>query len=373
MNKITLSSGFLILGVIVLLSGCLLPKQEPPREPFIISGESGLLVHMDIDNLILGSNLIAVGKFDSIPPSRWNTPDGKLPENSTWNTIHEDRLFIYTEQIFEPIEILKANPQDHEILVRSFGGQVGEDIMEVSSLDVAYITEQEYLLFLSYYPDRVEDDTPGYYVASGSIQGVYKITDGMAISYRDEWTLDELVAYIQSSKLSKVDIPDTPETREIINQIEKALDIEAGCNFDYSIFPSVYINDSRYPVDGEKLKLIRMAADNPSLESAGYLDYKLAYHPWWLEGKRQWEEIYDRAMAENREVSEEERQTFLASKWGKYPGGSCSPQRTWQTRFVSVVMEDDIATVVLGVGNRAKELTLVFVNGQWYVAQEIDL
>jgi len=373
MNKITLSSGFLILGVIVLLSGCLLPKQEPPREPFIISGESGLLVHMDIDDLILGSNLIAVGKFDSIPPSRWNTPDGKLPENSTWNTIHEDRLFIYTEQIFQPIEILKADPQDHEILVRSFGGQVGEDFMETSSLDVVYTTEQEYFLFLSYYPDRVEDDTPGYYVESGSIQGMYKIVDEMAISYRDEWPIGELVAYIKASKLSKVDIPDTPEGQEIIYQIEKAFDIESGCSFDYSIFPSVYINDQRYPLDSEKLEFVRKITENPSLESGGYLDYKIAYHPWWLEGKRQWEEIYNRAKAENREVSEEERQTFLASKWGTYPGGSCFRKRPWEGRYVSIHVVEDIATVVLGVGNRAKELILVLVNEHWLIAQEKDL
>ena len=195
----------------------------------------------------------------------------------------------------------------------------------------------------------------------------------MAVSYRDEWTLDELVTYIQTSKLSKVDVPDTPETREIINQIETAFDIEAGCSFDYSLFPSVYINDLSYPVDGEKLEFIRVATDNPSLESAGYLDYKIAYHPWWLEGKRQWEEIYNRAKAENREVSEEERQTFLASKWGTYPGGSCFPKRPWQTRCISIQVEDDIATVVLGVGSRAKELTLVLVDGHWLIAQEKDI
>ena len=170
MSKFTLSSGLLILSVIVLLSGCSLSKQGPQREPFIFSGESGSIAEMDIDDLILQSSLIAVGKFDVIPPSRWNTPDGTLPENATWNTIHEDGLFIYTEQIFQPSKILKVDPQDREILVRSFGGQVGEDIMEVSSLDAVYTPEQEYLLFLSYYPDRAEDDTPGSYVATGSIQ-----------------------------------------------------------------------------------------------------------------------------------------------------------------------------------------------------------
>ena len=373
MNKKKLLSSFFILGFIVLLTGCFSLQQETLREPIIFSGENGSLAEMDIDDLILKSNLIAIGKFDSIPPSKWNTPNGKLPENSTWNTIPDDRLFIYTEQIFQPTEILKADPQDHEILVRSFGGQVGEDLMEVSDLDITYTTEQEYLLFLSYYPDQVEDETPGYYIASGSIQGVYKIVDGMAISYRDEWTLDELVAYIQSSKLSKVNMPDTPETRKIINQIEAAFDIEAGCSFDYSIFPSVYINDSRYPVDSEKLEFVRMVTEDPSLESAGYLDYKLAYHPWWLEGKGQWEEIYNRAKAENREVSEEERQTFLASKWGTYPGGSCFTKRSWQIRYVSILVEDNIATVVLGLGSRAKELTLVLIDGRWLIAQEKDI
>ena len=373
MNKKTLFSSYLILGLAALLVGCLSSAQVAPREPIIFSGESGSIPEMDIDTLILESNLIVIGKFDSIPPSQWNTPDGTLPKDATAQTVWDQGLFIYTEQVFQPREILKPDPQEREMLVRSFGGQVGEDIMEASNLEVAYTTGQEYLLFLSYYPDRVEDDTPGYYLASGSIQGVYKIVDGMAVSLEDEWPLNELVTYIQDSKLSKVDIPDSPEALEIIHQVNTALEVEFECIFDYSRLSSVYVNDLRYPVDDEKLGFIRMVTDNPSLESAGYLDYKTAYYPWWLEGKRQWEEIYSKAQAENREVSEEERNAFQASKWGKYPGGACNPIGKIEAIIVSILVEDDVATVVYGIGSRVKEATLILIDGHWLIAQEKDI
>lgn len=373
MYKKTLFSSFLVLGLAVLLPGCFSFVQEIPREPIIFSGENSSLPAMDINLLILESHFIAIGRFDSIPPSQWNTPNGQLPENATLQTVWEQDLFIYTEQIFQPEEILKIDPQEREVLVRSFGGQVGEDVMEISSLDVIYTPEQEYLLFLSYYPDRVQDDTPGYYLASGSIQGVYKIVDGMAISYNDEWPLDELVTYIQDSKLSKVDVPDTPEALEIIHQVNTALEIEFECIFDYSRLSSVYVNDLRYPVDDEKLEFIRIVTDNPFLASAGYLDYKTAYYPWWLEGKRQWEEIYSKAQAENRDVSEEERNAFLLSKWGEYPGGACNPVGKIEAIIVSILIEDDIATVVYGIGSRAKEATLALIDGYWLIAQEKDI
>ncbi|MBI3150630.1 MAG: hypothetical protein HYZ21_00710 [Chloroflexi bacterium] len=373
MNKKTLFSSYLILGLAALLVGCLSSTQVIPREPIIFSGESGSIPEMDIDTLILESNLVVIGKFDSIPPSQWNTPDGTLPEDTTAQTVWDQGLFIYTEQVFQPREILKPDPQEREILVRSFGGQVGEDIMETSNLDVIYAAEQEYLLFLSYYPDRVEDDTPGYYIASGSIQGVYKIVDDVAVSYRDDWPLSELVAYIQQSQLSKVEIQNTPDTQAIMNQLEITTTVEIGCSFDFSIFPSIYINDPRYEVDEEKIKFIRMATENPSLETAGYLDYKNAYHSWWLEGKRQWEELYAKARAENREISEEEQNEFNASKWGAYRGGWCSPKASSKLRFVSITFNEDMASVVLGVNDNIREVNLVLVNGQWMIAQENNL
>jgi hypothetical protein len=46
------------------------------------------------------------------------------------------------------------------------------------------------------------DIDPGHYIFLGSIQGVYKVVNDRAISYRDEWALEELVAYIEKS-LSK--------------------------------------------------------------------------------------------------------------------------------------------------------------------------
>lgn len=378
MNAKKLNYVFILIGIVfiglAIFFVASLSKEVVPREPIIFSGESGSLAEMNIDDLILQSNLVAIGRFDSIPPSKWNTPTGQLPEDATSQTVWDENLFIYTEQVFQLTEILKIDPQSRELLIRTFGGQVGEDIMETSNLDVIYTTEQEYLLFLTYYPDRVDDDTPGYYLASGSIQGVYKIMDGKAISFRDEWLLNELVAYIQDSKLSKVDVPDASEVRKIIQQIEAVYDVEAGCTFDFSVFPDFYINDPRYELDEERLSFVRMATDNPDLEIAGYLDYKTTYYSWWLEGKRQWEEIYNKARSENRDISKEEQDAFLSSKWGTYPGGWCSSKRAFPLIFISITFNEDISKVILAINSfTRRELTLVFNNGRWLVAQERNL
>jgi hypothetical protein len=371
MNKKTAFYGLLISATVLVIA-CFSREQPPDRVPIIFTSASGSYEDLSLDDLIFRSNLIAIGTFHFIPPSQWNTPNGQLPAGATSETVWELDLFIYTEQVFSPTEILKADPLKREILVRSFGGQVGQDVMEVSSSEPAYTTGQKYLLFLSYYPDRVADDTPGYYLDTG-YYGMYEIVNGRAISIHDEWNLDELVTYIKESELSKVDVSDTPDTETVMHQIEIATTIEKACDFEFSKFPSVYANDIHYPVDDKKLEFIKTATDNPSLESAGYLDYKIAYHSWWLEGKRQWKELYEKAQAENRPISEAEQKEFLESKWGTFPGSWCSPVKSSQLRFISITFEDNIATAVIGVNSRTREVILISLNGQWLIVQEKEL
>lgn len=287
-----LSNAFIVIGIVIGITATysiFLLKKEESREPIIFTGEIGLLAEMDIDDLISEADIIVLGKFEAIPSSQWNTPNGQLPFLATSRTIWDEGLFIYTEQFFQASEILKKDPQGHVILVRTFGGQVGEDIMTPgNSNEVAYEAEQAYLLFLSYYPDRLKDSTPGYFVATGSYQGVYEIIDGKAISESgDIWIFEDLVTYIKESPLSAINIPDTPEVKEIIQRIETAYDIEAeaGYDFDLSKLPTVFVNDFRYKLDNEKIDFIRVATDNPSLEAAGYLEYKIAYYNWWHEGQ----------------------------------------------------------------------------------------
>ncbi|MBI5964598.1 MAG: hypothetical protein HY863_14055 [Chloroflexi bacterium] len=67
--------------------------------------------------------------------------------------------------------------------------------------------------------------------------------------------------------------------------VEKANDVEAEAayTFDIKKFPTVFINDLRFPVSSGTLETIRELTNNPSLESAGWLDYKAAFYSWRIE------------------------------------------------------------------------------------------
>lgn len=80
-------------------------------------------------------------------------------------------------------------------------------------------------------------------------------------------------------------IPDTPEVKEVMKTVEKANDVEAEAayTFDIKKFPTVFINDLRFPVSSGTLETIRELTNNPSLESAGWLDYKAAFYSWRIE------------------------------------------------------------------------------------------
>lgn len=166
------------------------------------------------------------------------------------------------------------------------------------------------------------------------------------------------------------EIPDTPEAKEIMKTIEKAYDIEAEAayTFDLKKFPTVFINDPRYPMDPATLQVIREMTDNLSLESAGYLDYKLAYNMWASNAILHYEEVHKKAKEEKRELTKEEKQS-LTDKYGRgTPGRAESPTRSFPVKFISMEINNDIALVVIDDGPTTVELTVVLVDNHWYIA-----
>jgi hypothetical protein len=165
-------------------------------------------------------------------------------------------------------------------------------------------------------------------------------------------------------------ISDTPETKEVIKTVERSYDIEAeaGYTFDITKFSDVFINDPRFPVSAGTLETVRELTNNPSLESAGYLDYKLAYYSWIIHATTHAEKIKEKAKKENRALTEEERKSLVDSKGRMAPARSESPTRSLPLTFFSVEINGDIATVVLDDGPRTIKLTLVMVDKKWYVA-----
>ena len=150
---------------------------------------------MSLDELIGKADLIVVGEFLTIDSSRWSTANGKLPDNAAIELVSQQRLRIFNDSNFQVTQHLKGDVQNPIVRIRTFGGQVGEDSMIVSGQPI-YKTDQTYLLFLFYNTGTTANIDPGSYYGTSA---PYEITDGKAISVKDEWVLEDLIAYIQKS------------------------------------------------------------------------------------------------------------------------------------------------------------------------------
>jgi len=165
-------------------------------------------------------------------------------------------------------------------------------------------------------------------------------------------------------------LPDSPEAKEVMKTIEKAYDIaaEAAHTFDLSKFSTVFINDPRFPVSPGTLETIRQLTDNPSLQSAGWLDYKTAYFSWTSNAILHSEALHEKAKAENRALSDAERKSLVDSYGRMAPARVEGPIKKPSLTFFSVEISDDIATAVLDDGPMTVQLTLVLVDQKWYIA-----
>ena len=179
-------------------------------------------------------------------------------------------------------------------------------------------------------------------------------------------------AYVENSPSSAVSpyIPNTVEVQEIIQTVETAYDIEAEAAYDFNTerISSVFVNDLRFEVNPDKLEFIRAFTYNSSLERAGYLDYKTAYYNWWNDSTLRFEALKEKAQAENREIAQDEINSLIDSKWGMAPARAKSPNREIILQFISVNLDGDLATIYLHTGYQVVIISLVQVDGKWYVA-----
>jgi hypothetical protein len=146
------------------------------------------------------------------------------------------------------------------------------------------------------------------------------------------------------------------------------LKVEAAYTFDLTKFSTVFINDPRFPVSPGTLKTIRELTQNPSLESAGWLDYKMAYYGWRSNAILHAEKVNEKAKTENRNLTKEEKQSLVDSQGRTAPARSESSIRATSLTFISVKINENAATVVLDDGPRTVQLTLVLVDKNWYIA-----
>lgn len=169
--------------------------------------------------------------------------------------------------------------------------------------------------------------------------------------------------------------PDTQEAKKVIKAIENSYDVEAKAayTFDLSEFHTVFINDSRFPVMSDTLETVRQLTRKPSLESAGWLDYKMAYYSWVRDSILLFEAVHAKAKAENRDLTEEERKS-LVDPWGRIaPARTTGFIRRAPITYLTLEITNDIATVTLLRDAYHSKLSLVLFNEEWYVANEFFL
>ena len=143
------------------------------REPITISSH-GIYATQTLDDLIKKSDLIVIGKVATINPARWNTADGTLSPDITIENITASSI-IYTDLTFAPSAILQGAELKEPLVIRTFGGQVEQDIMIVDSSG-RLVPDQEYLLFLQ--KDTLGSTAkvePEHYLPFGGLQGVYEV------------------------------------------------------------------------------------------------------------------------------------------------------------------------------------------------------
>ncbi len=161
------------------------------------------LQKMGIDELIAKADVIGIGQIRSYHPDQWNTKNGKLPPDITAKNISPD-FIILRDAEFEIRQFIKGDTAQPVMRIRTFGGKVDQDRMIVEdepSLD----TGQTYLLFLEQDHGTTATINPGHYLIVGSIQGVYRISNGKAISASEQWALEDLINYIQRSLSASMD------------------------------------------------------------------------------------------------------------------------------------------------------------------------
>ena len=165
-------------------------------------------------------------------------------------------------------------------------------------------------------------------------------------------------------------IPDTDDSRLIQETIVRSYKIEAetAMTFNTSGFASVFVNDARV---GEliptQLKFMQDITQNPSKTNFGYLEYKIAYYTWWGRGAESVEQLQAKVAKEGRNLTTEEMQSLVDST------GRIAPYRSTITKppeieFKSIVIDGDRAITTFDDGPRTNEMTLVKINGSWFIA-----
>jgi hypothetical protein len=183
-----------------------------PKMPLTLSSSS-LLPEISVDDVIKMSEIIVIGEVKATHPSLWMNSKDDI-ENASPEDITNARG-LFTDSVIDIQQVLKGDIKTPVVRVRSFVGQT-ENVVWTSDTEPSYTVGKTYILFLVKDFGPTASINPGDYIAVGAYQGVYEIIGNKAVSRRDEWLLEDLLAYIQKVLSEPVEAPATstgiPET-----------------------------------------------------------------------------------------------------------------------------------------------------------------
>ena len=194
MNKKTIAT--LIALFVLIFTSCATRTEK--KEPVVLQ-TSASLVEMSLEDLIVDSELIVIGKITTTFPSYWMRQNEKNVQDATLDEILADDGWLFTDSILAITDVIKGVPEDSIIRVRTFIGKTAE-IQVYNSSEPEYQEGQVYLLFLEKDTGPTQIVEPGDYIANGAIQGVCEIIDSKAVSCcGEEWEINELIAHIRQT------------------------------------------------------------------------------------------------------------------------------------------------------------------------------
>lgn len=141
------------------------------------------------------SDMVVIGTVKEILPSKWNSADGKRPNNT--DSFNLESL-IYTDITINVDKFFKSSSSSREVTVRVYGGTVGNDTLVVDFEPTFQPGEKVLLYLMKDATKGTSNIGPEHFKVTGLMQGKFTLTDdGKAVRFDKTIGQDELLSKIK--------------------------------------------------------------------------------------------------------------------------------------------------------------------------------